>query len=70
MTVRRKRCSNCGVLFSPETTGEKLCFECRKLKRLRRCKDITLVERQRHLYNARNNTGLTYGQFILMLESI
>lgn len=70
MMLKRKRCSHCNILFSAESKGEKLCFECRKLKRLSHCKDIPLVERQRFLYNAQHNTNLTYGQFILMLENI
>ena len=68
--LKRKRCSHCNILFSAESYGEKLCFECRNLKRLSNCKDIMLVERQRHLYNARNNEKLTYGQFVMVIEKL
>lgn len=47
-----------------------LCEECLYLLRAKRSKNIKLVEKFREDYNRKHNTYKSYGQFVLMIDTI
>ncbi len=47
-----------------------LCDECLYLLRAKRSKNIGVVEKFREDYNSRHGTYKSYGQFVLLLDTI
>lgn len=47
-----------------------LCEECLYLLRAKKSKNITIVEKFRNDYNESHNTYKSYGQFVLLLDTI
>ncbi len=47
-----------------------LCEECLYLLRAKKSKNITIVEKFRSDYNKCHNTYKSYGQFVLLLDTI
>ena len=47
-----------------------LCEECLYLLRAKKTKNIIVLEKFRSDYNEKHNTYKSYGQFVLLLETI
>lgn len=47
-----------------------LCEECLYLLRAKKTKNIIVLEKFRSDYNKKHNTYKSYGQFVLLLETI
>ena len=50
--------------------GDSLCDECRSLLRAKKSKNISIIEKFRFDYNQRHGTYKSYGQFVLLLDTI
>lgn len=70
MKRRQRRCKGCRELFTPETSGQCLCDECRELISVGKSKDVFELERLRAKYNRRHKTLIHYGQFVRYIEEI
>lgn len=62
---------NIGICICGEKSiKDGLCEECNRLLRAKKSKSINIVDKFRRDYNEQHNTYKSYGQFVLLIDTI